>query len=152
LAHNHRKGRKRKPGPRAKSGRLSEAYTTIARNLPTPELQRKRQLLVGDGADPTLSATSIGRIFSYGYLDEKDVKGEVIPEVARERLEAAERYRRLRSAVFGSPWPSNVVGPDASAAQLAPPRRLWATLSPSAHPAAEALESRQFRYWAVYLA
>jgi hypothetical protein len=50
LAHNHRKGRKRKPGPRAKSGRPSEAYTTIARDNGTMELQRNRKLIVGDEA------------------------------------------------------------------------------------------------------
>jgi hypothetical protein len=83
------------------------------------ELQRKRQLLVGDGADPVLSTTVIDILFTRGYLDEKDTKGEVIPDVARERHEAAKRYRRLRCAVYGSPWPGNAVGHDVSETHLA---------------------------------
>jgi hypothetical protein len=87
------------------------------------ELQLKRQLLVGDGADPALSDTVISILFSRGHLDEKDAKGEVLPEVARERYEAAKRYRRLRCAVFGAPWPSNAVGRDVSEAHLAKLKR-----------------------------
>jgi hypothetical protein len=52
--------RKRKSGPRAKSGRLSRAYKSPdLRDYGTPEFAAKRNAAI-NGADPQLAATASG--------------------------------------------------------------------------------------------
>lgn len=96
---------KRRRGKRTLSGRLSRAYKGPARDDGTRELQAKRTALVGETPppgsppdakppDPALSATMPGILFARGVL-------------TREQLEAAERFRRLRCALYGPPWPGN---------------------------------------------
>ena len=86
--------KKRKRGPRTKSGQPSRAYTTVARDNGTTELQAKRLAAVGAGADPALSATMPGVLYARGVLDQ-------------EQFDRAERYRHLRCALYGPPWPAN---------------------------------------------
>lgn len=83
--------KKRSKGPRTKSGRLSRAYKGPARDDGTPELQAKRRQLVGD-ADPALSVSVVGRLFAWGMIDQQQYL-------------AAQRYRQLRCALYGPPWP-----------------------------------------------
>ena len=84
--------RKRKPGKRTKSGRLSRAYKDPeVRDLGTPQVQTKRQAIVGEGADPGLSATVAGVLYARGHLNQDQY------------IEAIE-YRRLHNAIFGHPW------------------------------------------------
>ena len=97
--------RKRKPGPRTKSGRLSRAYKAEARDHGTAEVQAKRIALVGE-ADPALAASALGVLLARGLLDVKDR-----PEMARDRYHAGLRYRELRSAIFPPIWPNSPVGP-----------------------------------------
>ena len=98
MIHRRKRGRPKKPGPRSKSGSgPSEAYQTIARDFSTLELQTKRRALVGDHADPDLSATAVGILHAHGHLD-------------REQYETALDYARLSCAVYGIPWPKNGSG------------------------------------------
>jgi hypothetical protein len=60
---------------------------------------------VGDGADPTLSATVPGILFAHGYLD-------------KEQYAEALEYRKLRCALYGPPWPSFITGGEASEERL----------------------------------
>lgn len=90
------KGRRRKPGPRTKSGRLSRAKA-VTTDRGTAQLQSKRQALVGEGNDPVLSATAVGTLHAAGILDV-------------EQYNIALRYRSLRSALYGPPWPGNTIG------------------------------------------
>jgi hypothetical protein len=99
------KGRRRKPGPRTKSGRLSRAGQKPVVDKPTPQLQARRQALVGEGNDPALSATAIGSLLATGVID-------------ADQYNAALRYRALRCALFGPPWPSNVSGSEADQKRL----------------------------------
>lgn len=86
-----KRGRPRKAGNRTASGRLTPAV-----DHGTHELQRHRQHLVGENGDPVLSTTAAGRLFARDLLK-------------RPQFEAAERYRALRCALYGPPWPSNGV-------------------------------------------
>ena len=105
--------RKRKAGKRTKSGRLSRAIVNT-RDNGTPEVQHKRRAVVGD-ADPALSASAPGILFAHGVLD-------------RDQFDQAMIYRRLRSAVYGSPWPTNVLGPDVTDKRLAALQRRLAEI------------------------
>jgi hypothetical protein len=85
--------RKRKPGKRTRSGRLSRAYLDPnVRDMGTPEVQAKRRALVGEGSALELSATAPGVLHAHAYLD-KDQYAEAL------------EYRRLRCALYGPPWP-----------------------------------------------
>lgn len=84
--------RKRKSGSRTKSGRLSRAYATEARDHGTPELQTKRQQLVGPSGDPNHAATVPGILCAHGHID-------------TDQRDAALRYAVLRCALYGTPWP-----------------------------------------------
>jgi hypothetical protein len=100
-------GRKRKNGARTKTGRLSRAYKNPeVRDCGTPEAQAKRQILVGDGADPNHSGSIIQILRQYGHIDQ-------------DQEAAAFRYANLRAAVHGTPWPSHVSGPEPSPIKLA---------------------------------
>lgn len=120
MARRGSKGRPRKPGPRTKNGRLSKAtkkYPEL-RDLGTDEVQAKRQALVGDGADATLSATAIGIIFARRtelFL----VAPDGTCEFEREHYDAALDYRRMRCALYGPPWPTHTTGGEASEERLA---------------------------------
>lgn len=105
MAHKRKAGRKRKAGPRTPAGQRSRAYLTIAKDAGTMELQLKRRQLVGETADPDLSATAIGVLFAHGCLDAPDD-----PDVGQERYSAALRYATLAAAVYGPRWPSNGSG------------------------------------------
>lgn len=99
--------RKRKPGPRTKSGRLSRAYKSPRlRDQGTDELQAKRQAAVGEGADLSLSSTMPGVLYARGHLD-------------RDQYAEALEYRRVRCALYGPPWPSNGHNREASEARIA---------------------------------
>ena len=84
-------GRKRKAGPRTKSGHLSRAYKDPNRAINgTREFQAKRLTFV-NGATPELAATASGILFANGHLD---------PGAARRRPAL-----RLGAYVdFGRPW------------------------------------------------
>ena len=105
-------GRRRKPGKRAKSGRLSRAHhDPRVRDFGTPEAQAKRKALVGenekgDPNDPNLSATAVGTLYANGYL-------------TRSQYAEAIEYRRLRCAIYGAPWPTTGLGPAAAEEALA---------------------------------
>jgi hypothetical protein len=86
--------RRKRDRPRTKSGRISRAYATIARDLGTPELQAKRQAAVGEGADPTLSVTAPGRYFARGLIEPQHYL-------------AALTLRALYTTQFGPGWPGN---------------------------------------------
>jgi hypothetical protein len=92
MAHRRKAGRKKKQGPRTPSGKPSRAWQTVAKDFGTLELQTKRRALVGENADPDLSATAVGILFAHGHLD-------------REQYEKALEYARLSCAVYGVPWP-----------------------------------------------
>jgi hypothetical protein len=98
--------RKRKPGPRTKTGRPSRAYATIARDYGTPQIQAKRKAAVGENADPTQAASAPGILCEHGHID-------------HQQRDILFRYRQLRGAVFGPPWPGNTSGSDASDKWLA---------------------------------
>jgi hypothetical protein len=107
--------RKRKSGPRTKSGQVSRAYKSnpTLRDHGTPEAQAKRLALVGQNADPALSATMPGIL--YARRTELFREGEYELDHYTEALE----YRRLRCSLYGPPWPTNVVGGAASDERLA---------------------------------
>ena len=86
--------KKRRPGKRTKSGRLSRAYRDPdVRDQGTHQVQAKRQAIVGESNDPNLSASAPGILHAHGYLDK------------HQYAEALE-YRRLRCVLYGTPWPS----------------------------------------------
>jgi hypothetical protein len=62
-----RAGRPRKAAKRSKSGRLSRAYKSIARDEGTEEFVEKRKRLI-NGADPSCAATASGILFANGVL------------------------------------------------------------------------------------
>jgi hypothetical protein len=79
---------------RNKNGRLSRARENREpelRDLGTPQVQDKRLALVGEGGDPTLSATLAGILFARGHLDQ-DQYNEAI------------EYARLHAMVHGQPF------------------------------------------------
>jgi hypothetical protein len=87
-------GRKRKPGPRTKSGRLSRAgkrYPEL-RDQGTFEGQRKRAALI-NGASVELAASASGILFANGHLEQK-------------HFSAAINYARLHALVFGRQGPT----------------------------------------------
>jgi hypothetical protein len=86
--------RKRKPGPRTKSGRLSRAHkrNPEVRDQGTFEGQRKRTALI-NGASVELAASASGILFANGHLEQK-------------RFSAAISYARLHALVFGRPGPT----------------------------------------------
>jgi hypothetical protein len=92
MAKRRKAERKRKAGPREPNGRLSRAYKhPDVRDHGTPEVQSKRQVLVGEGNDPTRGATVIDLLFATGHID------------LDQHTEGFE-YRRLHAAVYGHPW------------------------------------------------
>ena len=84
------RGRKRKAGPRTKSGKLSRAYKTALRDEGTAEFRAKRLRLI-NGADPQLAATTSGILLANGFL-------------SAEQHHAALRYAWAHAIVFGRPW------------------------------------------------
>jgi hypothetical protein len=84
-------GRKRKPGPRTKSGRLSPAYKDPElRDLGTREFQAKRLAIV-NGADPQLAATASGILLANSLL-------------TPQQHTAAQRYAWAHALSYGRPW------------------------------------------------
>jgi hypothetical protein len=79
--------RRRKPGARTRSGRLSRAHLTIARDHGTPEGVRNRSFLI-NGASVELAGSAIGVLLANGH-------------VTVEQARAAGRYAWLRSVSFG---------------------------------------------------
>jgi hypothetical protein len=84
--------KKRKAGPRTKSGRLKNRPHRDAslRDLGTREFQDKRHHMI-NGADPQLAATASGILLANGLL-------------TQEQHHAALRYARWHSLLYGSPW------------------------------------------------
>jgi hypothetical protein len=64
---DRRKGRAKRASPRSKSGRLSRAYQTVARDNSTQEVQAKREQLI-NGSPVELIASSAGILFARGLL------------------------------------------------------------------------------------
>ena len=82
--------RKRKPGPRTPSGRLSRAYKSPElRDKGTPEVQDKRAYLI-NGSDPQLAATASGILLANGFL-------------THEQHAAAMRYSWAHALTCGRP-------------------------------------------------
>jgi hypothetical protein len=82
--------RKRKPGPRTKSGRLSRAYTGPARDVGTPEFCAKRAYLI-NGSDPQLAASASGILLANGFLN-------------RGQHAAALTYAWAHALTYRRPW------------------------------------------------
>jgi hypothetical protein len=83
--------RKRKHGPRTKSGRLSRAYKSPdLQDKGTPENQARRAYTI-NGADPQLAATASGILLANGFL-------------TQDQHHAALKYARWHSLLYGSPW------------------------------------------------
>jgi hypothetical protein len=83
--------RPRKSGARSRSGRLSRAHITVARDHGTPEGVRNRGFLV-NGSPVELAGSAIGVLLANGHIE-------------LEQVRAAERYRRAYSSCFGLPIP-----------------------------------------------
>ena len=104
-----RGGRKRQPGPRTKSGRISRAYKSPElRDHGTREFVAKREYLV-NGADPQLAATASGILLANGLL-------------TQEQHTAAFRYSWAHALTFGKVW--RQICPLAEDAGSAAPDRL----------------------------
>jgi hypothetical protein len=106
--------RRRKAGPRTKSGRLSRAYKTIAADHGTPQIQAKREAALagappidGSGTPPdrALAASALGILLAYGH-------------VTAEQHSEALRYRVLHCAKFGPIGLANSQGGEATDARL----------------------------------
>jgi hypothetical protein len=82
--------RKRKPGQRTKSGRLSRAYQGPARDSGTREMQAKRAYLI-NGSDPQLAASASGILLANGFL-------------TRHQHAAALTYAWAHALTYGRPW------------------------------------------------
>jgi hypothetical protein len=84
--------RKRKPGPRTKSGRLKRRphRDLTLRDLGTPEFREKRHAMI-NGADPQLAATASGILLANDFL-------------TPDQHHAALKYARWHSLLYGSPW------------------------------------------------
>jgi hypothetical protein len=82
--------RKRKPGPRTKSGRLSRSYRGPARDVGTPEFCAKRGYLI-NGSDPQLAATTSGVLLANHMI-------------SRDQHAAALTYALAHALTYGRPW------------------------------------------------
>ena len=89
-------GRPRKSGARSANGRL---IATTRTDAGTPQLQKKRRRLVGDGADPVLATSPVDILFARQLVD-------------ADTLAAAEWFRRTARLVLGAPHPRNVLDPE----------------------------------------
>jgi hypothetical protein len=80
--------KKRKPGPRTKSGRLSRAYKSPElRDKGTPENQNKRAYVI-NGADPQLAASASGILLANKMI-------------GQDQHVACMRYAHAHALVFG---------------------------------------------------
>jgi hypothetical protein len=84
-------GRRRKSGPRTKSGRLSRAHATAARDHGTAEGQRNRHHLV-NGAAVELAGSALTVLLANGHID-------------AEQARAAGAYHAVYALSFGLPVP-----------------------------------------------
>jgi hypothetical protein len=84
-----KRGRKRKPGPRTKSGRLSRSAAAM-RDDGTAEGRAKRQAIVNGHRDQALASIPLDICFARGWLTEQQ-RG------------AGLRFRALRAKMFGVP-------------------------------------------------
>jgi hypothetical protein len=84
-------GRRAKSGQRSKSGRLSRAFLTVARDTGTPELVAKKLRAVNGAADPALSVSAASILFAHGVID-------------RDQHHAALAYHKCYAITFGDPW------------------------------------------------
>lgn len=111
--------RKRKSGPRTKSGRLRHRphRDQQLRDHGTEEGQMKRKALVGE-ADPALAATALGILFARGYLSTG--KND---DLDRDRYTEGLEFGRLRACVYGTPWPSNAESTEPSDERLVDMKR-----------------------------
>lgn len=82
--------RKRKPGPRAKSGRPSRAFTGAARDTGTREGRAKRAALI-NGADPQLAASASGILLANGFLTQRQHAAALV-------------YAWAHALTYGKPW------------------------------------------------
>jgi hypothetical protein len=82
--------RRRKPGVRTRSGRLSRSYRAPARDTGTAEVQPKRAYLI-NGSDPQLAASASGILLANGFL-------------TRSPHAAALGYAWAHALTYGRPW------------------------------------------------
>ena len=82
--------RRRKFAARTKSGRLSRAYRSEARDHGTRETQAKRHALI-NGAPVELAASASGILYANGHVTDR-------------QYSAGLTYARLHSMVFGRTW------------------------------------------------
>jgi hypothetical protein len=86
--------RRRKHGPRTRSGRLSRAYLGAARDSGTPEVQARR-LALCNGSPPELASTPIGILFANHVI-------------TLDQCRAAHRYAFRRGVLFGGARPAGL--------------------------------------------
>jgi hypothetical protein len=87
--------KKRKPGLRTKSGRLSRAYKSEARDKGTPEVQCRRAYVI-NGCDPQLAGSTSGILLANEMISQ----GQHV---------ACLRYAHAHALVYGKVW--RVVSP-----------------------------------------
>ena len=85
-----RRSRRKKPGLRTASGRLSRAGHAT-RDFGTPQVQRRRLALINGSLDETLSASSIGILYANEVVDQ-------------DAYVASLRYARSHAIVFSRLW------------------------------------------------
>jgi hypothetical protein len=92
MPRKRKAGRPRKPGPRTKTGRLSEARKKFPelRDKGTPEAQSKRAYLI-NGSDPQLAASASGILLANGFL-------------SQDQHVACLRYAHAHALVYGKVW------------------------------------------------
>ena len=100
--------------PRTKSGRLSRAYQTVARDNGTREVQAKRDQLI-NGSPVELIASSAGVLLARGLL-------------SSEQYRAADRFARIRARVFGVPLSNGEGGREATEQRIARNERVYNAL------------------------
>jgi hypothetical protein len=107
-----RQGRPARAGRRTPGGRLA-----VADDPGTRELQRHKAGLINGAVDPALSASLIGVLFAHHVLD-------------RHQRDAADRFRRARSACFGVVLPDRdpSSGREATEVQIARNEKRYAAL------------------------
>jgi hypothetical protein len=97
--------RKRKPGARTKSGRLSRAYQGPARDVGTREGMAKRLALVNGSNNDSLAYTLPDILLAHG-------------QITVDQHRAAWQLRRARAAVFGVPLANSAGGREPTEEQL----------------------------------
>jgi hypothetical protein len=96
------------------SGRLSRAYQTVARDTGTREVQAKRDQLI-NGSPVELIASSAGVLCARGLL-------------SSEQYRAADRFARIRAAVFGVPLSNGEGSREATEERIARNERVYSAM------------------------